>query len=57
VSDFKLNGKPISSVEDIRRQLERMTDGTKVQVSIIRMTTVGPQVSDVPVAIRVPALR
>ena len=54
---YKLNDRPVSSVLDLRHDLERMDDGAQVRVSIIRMTQNGPQSAEATVTIRVAASR
>src|SRR5258708_8826841 len=51
---YKLDGKPIATVDDIRRYLERLADGTPVRVGIIRMTNAGPRASEVAVQVHAP---
>jgi S1-C subfamily serine protease len=51
---YKLDGKPVATVDDIRHQLERLADGTEVRVSIIRMTNAGPRASEVNVRVQAP---
>ncbi len=43
---YKLDGKPVATVDDIRRTLERLADGTPVRVNFIRMTNAGPRASE-----------
>jgi S1-C subfamily serine protease len=51
---YKLDGKPVATVDDIRRYLERLADGTPVRVGIIRMTNAGPRASEVAVQVHTP---
>jgi S1-C subfamily serine protease len=50
---YKLDGKPITAVEDLRRALERLSDGTRVRISLIRPTQSGPATTEVTVAVTV----
>jgi S1-C subfamily serine protease len=54
---FKLDDRPVALVEDLRRYLERMSDGTRVRVSIIRMGANGPQTLEANVAVQVAGQR
>ncbi len=48
---FKIEDKPVGSVDDMRRLLERLPDGSRVRVGLIRGSAAGPSV--VEVAVRV----
>ncbi|MBF6591004.1 MAG: trypsin-like peptidase domain-containing protein [Ktedonobacterales bacterium] len=50
---FKLDDRSVVMVEDMRRHLERMSDGTRVRASIIRVTPSGPQVMELTVVVQV----
>src|SRR5258708_2462903 len=43
---YKLDDHAVATVEDIRRYLERLSDGTKVRVSLVRMTPSGIQATE-----------
>jgi len=51
---YKLDGKAVATVDDIRRTLERLAEGTPVRVSFIRMTNAGPRASEVVVHVTTP---
>ncbi|HEX6123482.1 MAG TPA: trypsin-like peptidase domain-containing protein [Ktedonobacterales bacterium] len=53
----KLDERPVAMVEDLRHHLERMTDGTRVRVSVIRMTPSGAQAREFTVAVQVAGAR
>ena len=51
---YKLDTQSVASVEDIRRYLERLADGTKVHISLVRMTPSGVQRVDETLTAQVP---
>lgn len=54
---YKLNEQPIATVEDIRRALERLTDGTQVRAAIARATATAVTPSEVTLTVQVPRPR
>jgi S1-C subfamily serine protease len=50
---FRLDSTAVATVEDLRRHLERLADGTAVKVALIRPTPNGPQVTEVVVNVQV----
>jgi len=54
---YKVDDKPINSVDDIRRRLERLTDGTRVKVGVIRPTNNSPQLLEATVAVQIASSR
>jgi S1-C subfamily serine protease len=50
---YKLDDRAVGTVDDIRHYLERLTDGTRVRVSLIRPTDNGPQTLELPVVVQV----
>ncbi len=48
---FKVDDKPVGSVDDMRRLLERLPDGARVRVGLIRNSASGPAVSEAPVRV------
>jgi S1-C subfamily serine protease len=50
---YQLDGRPVATVDDIRRTLERLADGTPVRVSFIRMTNAGPRASEAVVHVTI----
>jgi len=50
---YKLDDHPIGSASDLRSYLERLSHGTRVQVSLIRMGPDGPHAVTVPVTVQV----
>lgn len=50
---YRIDEQSISSVEDMRRYLERLSEGTRVSVGLLRLSPRGPQPLDVPVTIQV----
>lgn len=53
---FKLDDHPIGSVDDLRRRLERLPDGSMVRVGLIRnntSNTSAPTVTEVPVRVTI----
>jgi S1-C subfamily serine protease len=50
---YKLDDKPVATVDDIRHYLERLNDGTRVRVALIRPTDNGPQALEMPVVVQV----
>ena len=49
---FRLDEQPVSTVEELRRYLERLSDGTQVRITFIRPGEGTPHTVDVPVAVR-----
>lgn len=54
---FKIEGKPVASVDDLRRVLERLPNGAQVGVSLIRMGANGPAVAEAKVRVVVATSR
>jgi S1-C subfamily serine protease len=54
---YRLDDRPVALVEDLRRYLERMSDGTHVRVGIIRIGPNGPQTLEATVAVQVVSRR
>jgi S1-C subfamily serine protease len=54
---FKLDDHPVGTVDDMRHYMERLQDGTKVRVSLIRMTPSGPQTAEATLPVVVPRMR
>jgi S1-C subfamily serine protease len=50
---YKLDDHPVGSVDDIRRTLERLANGTRVRVGLIRLSPTGPQKAEANVAVQV----
>lgn len=50
---IKLDDKSVGTVDDLRRQLERLAAGTRVKVTLIRATSSGPQLAEVAVAVQI----
>ncbi|HEY7985175.1 MAG TPA: trypsin-like peptidase domain-containing protein [Ktedonobacterales bacterium] len=50
---FRLDSTPVATVEDLRRYLERLANGTAVKVALIRSSSGGPQVVEVVVNVQV----
>jgi len=48
---FKIDDKPVGSVDDMRRHLERLSDGTRVRVGLIRSGATGPAVAEASVRV------
>lgn len=48
---FKIDDKPVGSVDDMRRHLERLPDGARVRVELIRAGTNGPTVAEASVRV------
>ena len=46
-----LDNKPVAMVDDLRRTLERLPEGTRVKVGLIRPTQSGPQPTEVTVGV------
>jgi S1-C subfamily serine protease len=44
---YALDGKPVASVEELRRHLERLNEGTKVRVSLLRAGASGVDTTEV----------
>ncbi len=51
---YRLDDRPIATVDDIRRHLERLAEGTHVRVSLIRATVSGPQKAEVTMTVQIP---
>ncbi|HKT37485.1 MAG TPA: trypsin-like peptidase domain-containing protein, partial [Ktedonobacterales bacterium] len=43
---FKIEGKPVGTVDDLRRVLERLPNGSQVQVGLVRVGQSGPVVAE-----------
>jgi S1-C subfamily serine protease len=54
---FKIEGKPVGSVDDLRRVLERLPNGAQVSVGLIRMAANGPAVAEAKVRVVVATSR
>lgn len=50
---YTIDGHPVAMVEDMRRYLERLTEGTRVRVGIVRVGPSGPQATEASVAVHV----
>ena len=50
---YRLDTSPVGTVEDLRRYLERLGDGTRVRVSLLRSGSTGPQAVEATVAVQV----
>lgn len=53
----KLDNQPVGTVDDLRRYLERLSDGTAVVVSLIRATASGPQLLQLKASVQVAGSR
>lgn len=51
---YKVDDHSVATVEDIRRYLERLADGTKVRISLVRMTASGIQPVETTLTAQVP---
>ena len=49
----KLDNQAVGTVDDLRRSLERLASGTRVNVTLIRATPSGPQLAEAPVTVQV----
>lgn len=54
---YKLDGRPVKTVLDLRHYLERLADGTQVRVSLIRLGRGAPETAEATVTIRVSTSR
>jgi len=54
---FKIEGKPVASVDGLRRVLERLPNGAQIGVSLIRMGSNGPAVAEAKVRVVVATSR
>lgn len=54
---YKLDNHPVTTVEDIRRYLERLSDGTAVRVSLLRAAASGPVSVEKTLTAQVPRQR
>jgi S1-C subfamily serine protease len=54
---YRLDDRPVALVEDLRRYLERMSDGTRVRASLIRVGPNGPQKVEATVAVQMASRR
>ena len=50
---YKLNDHAVGSVDDLRRYLERLPNGSQVKVSLIRMSNAGPVAAEATVSVQV----
>jgi S1-C subfamily serine protease len=53
----KLDTQPVGTVDDLRRYLERLSDGTAVTVSLIRGTASGPQMMQLKAIVQIESRR
>lgn len=51
---YKLDGRSVGTVDELRRYLERLPDGQQVEVSFFRATTGGVKVAEVKIPVMVP---
>jgi S1-C subfamily serine protease len=51
---YKLDDHPIGTVDELRHFLERLSDGTRVRVALIRATPTGVTGAEAVVAVQVP---
>ena len=49
---YKMDDRSVGTVDDMRRYLERLADGTRVRVSLIRVGQNGPQAAEANVTVR-----
>jgi S1-C subfamily serine protease len=54
---FKIEGKPVASVDDMRRLLERLPDGAQVHIGLVRNGPTGPAVTEAVVRVVVVSSR
>ncbi|HEX8998223.1 MAG TPA: trypsin-like peptidase domain-containing protein [Ktedonobacterales bacterium] len=54
---FKIEDKPVASVDDMRRVLERLPDGARVRVGLVRGGPSGPTVTEASVRVIVASSR
>jgi S1-C subfamily serine protease len=54
---YKLDDKPVGTVDDIRHHLERLAEGTAVRAGIIRMTSSGVQTAEATIQVHTPRRR
>ncbi len=54
---FKIEGKPVGSVDDMRRLLERLPDGAQVRIGLVRNGSTGPTVTETTVRVVVASSR
>ncbi|HEV8190533.1 MAG TPA: trypsin-like peptidase domain-containing protein [Ktedonobacterales bacterium] len=54
---YKMDDRAVSTVDDMRHYLERLSDGTKVHVSLIRVGQNGPQAAEANVTVRIASRR
>ncbi len=52
---YQLDDKPVGTVDEIRRRLERLSDGTQVKVGILRPANNGAQKLEATVAVQIAA--
>ncbi|HEX9035983.1 MAG TPA: trypsin-like peptidase domain-containing protein [Ktedonobacterales bacterium] len=50
---FRLDDKPVGSVDDMRHYLERLPDGARVRVGLIRTAQTGPAVTEANVRVTI----
>jgi S1-C subfamily serine protease len=50
---FRLDDKAVGTVDDMRRYLERLPDGARVRVGLIRTAQTGPTVAEASVRVTV----
>jgi S1-C subfamily serine protease len=51
---YKIDDRPVATVDDIRRHLERLADGTTVKVGIIRITGATARTAEAAVRVQTP---
>ncbi len=54
---YKMDDRAVGTVDDMRRYLERLADGTRVRVSLIRVGPNGPQAAEANVTVRMASRR
>ncbi len=54
---YKMDDRAVGTVDDMRRYLERLADGTHVRVSLIRVGQNGPQAAEANVTVRMASRR
>ena len=50
---YRVDGQPLNTVEELRRALERVQDGARIRVSLLRRGTTGVEQLEVHVPIEV----
>jgi serine protease Do/serine protease DegQ len=54
---YQIDGKPVANVDDMRRLLERLPDGARVRVGLVRTGATGPAATEVVVRVVVVSSR